>query len=174
MTKKCVSILRKSIRKTLKMNKIVVGLTLDEYLYQTCEWDVSLWDLLLLGSLERVLRGRKLTNFALRELKSQWWVCTTMHCRRLRCPCPVLESVRWCPYTVTAVDGWCQVFGVLKELRFGEYCGTKCWGCWIGVLGWIVQMHVMCLSLYLHKIFQISLRKGDLKFVTRGSLPWRF
>ena len=37
VTKKCVSILRKNIRKTLKMNKITVGLTLDEYLYQTYE-----------------------------------------------------------------------------------------------------------------------------------------
>ena len=32
-----MSSLRKNIRKTLKMNKIDVGLTLNEYLYQTDE-----------------------------------------------------------------------------------------------------------------------------------------
>ena len=35
-------------------------------------------------------------------------------------------------------------------------------------------MHVMCLSPCFHKKVQISLFRENLKFVTEGSLPWRF
>ena len=35
-------------------------------------------------------------------------------------------------------------------------------------------MHVLCLSPCFHKKVQISLFRGNLKFVTEGSLPWRF
>ena len=63
VTKKYMCSLRKNIQKTLKVSKITVGLTLDEYLYQI--WWIEMCPYgtyVLLGSLKHVLRGRKLNE----------------------------------------------------------------------------------------------------------------
>ena len=72
----------------------------------------------LLGSLKHVLRGCNTVESALKELKvNDEYV---QRCYMNGYDVLVLCQSRWlCLYTVNAVNSWCQVFGVLKELRFG-------------------------------------------------------
>ena len=64
--------LRKNIRKTLKMSKITVGLTLSMIFVPNQVKNVSLWDLLLLGSLKCVLRGRYVLLRSLKSMMSMY------------------------------------------------------------------------------------------------------
>ena len=47
----------------------MIGLTLNEYLYRTDAWNVSLWDLCALREPKHVPRGCKIMENALKELK---------------------------------------------------------------------------------------------------------
>ena len=80
------------------------------------------------------------------------------------------------------MNGWCEVFGVLKGMHFGKYFGVRRRTWWSSSLRWVDYLHVMSLSLVFSKKLEFHCLERfwclSLKVVSHGdfagSLPWRW